>query len=82
MNAIVIENRVEVFPAVLQELIVYIAQEGVTTTDLFRRPGNPSDIKTIMKFMAEGRQVGLPNYNFYTLASVVKASTIQIFKSS
>ena len=25
--------------------------------------------------MAEGRQVGLPNYNFYTLASVVKAST-------
>ena len=54
---------------------MYIAQEGVTTTDLFRRPGNPSDIRTIMKFLAEGREVSLPEYNFYTLASVVKVGT-------
>ena len=55
-----------------QDMLVYIAQEGVTTTDLFRRPGNPTDLRTIVKRMSEGREVQLTSYNFYTLASVIK----------
>ena len=51
---------------------MYIAQEGVATADLFRRPGNDNDARIIMKKLAEGREIILPNYNFYTLASVVK----------
>ena len=53
-------------------MLVYIAKEGVTTTDLFRRPGNPNDSKLIMKRLAEGKEVVFTNYNFYTLASVLK----------
>jgi len=55
---------------------VYLAREGVTTTDLFRRPGNATDLKIIMKRLSEGRQILLNNYNFYTLASVVKVRHI------
>ncbi len=53
-------------------MLVYIAQEGVATTDLFRRPGNPNDAKVIMKKLTEGKEVTFTNYNFYTLASIVK----------
>lgn len=53
-------------------MLVHIAQEGVTTTDLFRRPGNPTDLKYIMKRLTEGREIQFSNYNFYTLASVIK----------
>ena len=56
---------------------MYIAQEGVTTTDLFRRPGNPTDAKIIMKRMQEGKEVAFQNYNFYTLATVVKVFFVQ-----
>ena len=55
-------------------MLVYIAQEGVKTTDLFRRPGNSSDTKVIIKKLADGKQVTLESYNFYTLASVIKVS--------
>ena len=55
-----------------QDMLVYIAKEGVTTTDLFRRPGNPTDAKIIIKRLSEGKEVYFGNYNFYTLASVVK----------
>ena len=62
---------------------MYIAKEGVTTTDLFRRPGNPTDAKVIIKKLSEGREVVFGNYNFYTLASVVKVNRdVWIFLSS
>ena len=51
---------------------MYIAQEGVTTTDLFRRNGNPTDLKIIIKRLSEGKPIEFTNYNFYTLASVIK----------
>ena len=54
--------------------MVYIAQEGVTTMDLFRRNGNPTDLRMIIKRMSEGKDVVYSNYNFYTLASVMKVS--------
>ncbi len=53
---------------------MYIAQEGVTTTDLFRRPGNPSDAKVIIKKLTDGKEVTFTNYNFYTLATVIKVT--------
>lgn len=65
-------------PDPLVEILVYLAREGVTTTDLFRRPGNATDLKIIMKRLSEGRQILLNNYNFYTLASVVKKFLLKI----
>ena len=55
-------------------MLVYIAQEGVATTDLFRRPGNLNDQRAIRKKMADGKEVILTDYNFFTLASVIKVS--------
>lgn len=60
------------------ELLVYIAKEGVTTTDLFRRPGNPNDTRRIVKRLQEGKPVIFANYNFYTLASVVKKFILKL----
>jgi len=65
-------------PIPLVDLLIYIAQEGVTTTDLFRRPGNTNDAKMIMKSLAEGKRINLTNYNFYTLATVVKKFLLKI----
>lgn len=68
------EIRVNIIFLVVQDMLVYIAKEGVATADVFRRPGNPNDIRRIVKRLSEGRQVIYPNYSFYTLASVVKVS--------
>ena len=51
---------------------MYIAREGVATSDLFRRPGSHTDLKLIVRRLAEGSPVQLSDYNFYTLASVIK----------
>ncbi|XP_076466313.1 uncharacterized protein LOC143297743 isoform X2 [Babylonia areolata] len=59
-------------PEPLVDILVYIAKEGVATADVFRRPGNPNDIRRIVKRLSEGKQVIYTNYSFYTLASVVK----------
>lgn len=40
--------------------------------DLFRRPGSQADLKVIMKKLSEGQEIALNDYNFYTLASVIK----------
>lgn len=53
-------------------MIVHIAQEGIGTVDLFRRPGNPTDIRHIINRLSKGKQVIYMNYSFYTLASVIK----------
>ena len=55
-----------------QDMIVYIARDGVATSDLFRRPGSHTDLKVIVRRLAEGYPVQFSDYNFYTLASVVK----------
>jgi len=49
-------------------------QEGVTVPDIFRRPGNTSEQKKLIKRMSEGKTVIFSRYNFYTLASVLKVS--------
>jgi hypothetical protein len=59
--------------------MVYIAQEGVTTTDLFRRNGNPTDLRMIIKRLSEGKEIDYTNYNFYTLASVIKVRFFSLF---
>ena len=53
---------------------MYVAKEGVNTVDIFRRPGNPSDIRRVVKRLSEGKPVIFSNYSFYTLASVIKVS--------
>lgn len=64
---------------VFQDVIVYIAREGVATSDLFRRPGSHTDLKLIVRRLAEGSPVQLSDYNFYTLASVIKVKCIFYF---
>ncbi|GFR59839.1 rho GTPase-activating protein 20 [Elysia marginata] len=65
-------------PGPLVDILVYIAQEGVGTADVFRRPGNPNDTRRIVKRLTEGKQVIYANYSFYTLASVVKKFLLKI----
>lgn len=65
-------------PTPLRDLLVYIAREGVAVTDLFRRPGNPGDMKLIMKRLGEGRVIQWTDYNFYTLANVSKKFLLAI----
>ncbi|XP_074660594.1 uncharacterized protein LOC141913052 [Tubulanus polymorphus] len=65
-------------PMPLKELLVIIARDGMSTNDLFRRPGNPTDMKKIMKKMEEGKPIIWTEYNFYTLANVVKKFLLRI----
>lgn len=51
-----------------------MSEEGVTVPDIFRRPGNTSEQKKLIKKLAEGRSVNFSDYNFYTLASVIKVT--------
>lgn len=65
-------------PIPMVELLVYVAKEGVNTVDIFRRPGNPSDIRRVVKRLSEGKPVIFSNYSFYTLASVIKRFLISL----
>ncbi|KAK3593827.1 hypothetical protein CHS0354_011428 [Potamilus streckersoni] len=65
-------------PDPLMDLLVYMAREGINTVDLFRRPGNPSDTRRVVKRLSEGKPVIFSNYSFYTLASVVKKFLLTI----
>ncbi|GAB1598251.1 uncharacterized protein LOC115216434 isoform X2 [Argonauta hians] len=76
--AISVALKANYIPRPFVDLLVYIAKEGVTTTDLFRRPGNPIAIRRIVKRLEEGKPVIFTNYNFYTLASVVKKFLLKL----
>ncbi|XP_064629831.1 uncharacterized protein LOC135488843 isoform X2 [Lineus longissimus] len=67
-----------ILPQPLKELLVIIARDGMSTNDLFRRPGNPQDMKKILKRMEEGKPIMWHEYNFYTLANVVKRFLLRI----
>jgi hypothetical protein len=54
---------------------VHIAQEGVTSVGLFRRPGNVLEQKTIVKRLMEGKPVNYSNHSHYTLTGVIKVVT-------
>ncbi|ESO87292.1 hypothetical protein LOTGIDRAFT_77392, partial [Lottia gigantea] len=60
------------------EILVYIARDGCTTVDLFRRPGNPKDTRIIVQRLSEGKPVVYSDYSFYTLASVVKKFLLRL----
>ncbi|VDL19843.1 unnamed protein product [Hymenolepis diminuta] len=62
----------------LKSLLVYIAREGVTVTDLFRRPGNIQSIKRIISDLEAGVPVNWMDYNFYTLANLAKRFLLNI----
>ncbi|KAF6778242.1 hypothetical protein AHF37_01711 [Paragonimus kellicotti] len=65
-------------PSQLRDLLVYIARDGVAVTDLFRRPGNPQDMKKIIAELEAGRMVNWREYNFYTLANIAKRYLLHI----
>lgn len=46
--------------------------EGVDIPDVFRRPGNTTEQKKLIKKLTDGKLVKFSDYNFYTLASVIK----------
>ncbi|CAH8872459.1 unnamed protein product [Trichobilharzia szidati] len=65
-------------PSQIRDLLVYIAREGVAVTDLFRRPGNPQDMKKIIADLEAGRPIKWTDYNFYTLANIAKRYLLHI----
>lgn len=65
-------------PHQLVDILVHIGREGIGTNDLFRRPGSQADLKVIMKRLSEGQEISLADYNFYTLASVIKKFLLRI----
>ncbi|KAG5443189.1 hypothetical protein CSKR_202751 [Clonorchis sinensis] len=65
-------------PSQLRNLLVYIARDGVAVTDLFRRPGNPQDMKKIIADLESGRPINWTDYNFYTLANIAKRYLLHI----
>ncbi|KAA3673088.1 Rho GTPase-activating protein 20, partial [Paragonimus westermani] len=65
-------------PSQLRDLLVYIARDGVAVTDLFRRPGNPQDMKKIIAELEAGHMVNWREYNFYTLANIAKRYLLHI----
>lgn len=65
-------------PAPLRDLLVHVARDAVATTDLFRRPGNPTDMKRIIRCLAEGHPVDWGRYNHWTAANVAKKFLLAI----
>ncbi|CAL8076107.1 unnamed protein product [Calicophoron daubneyi] len=53
-------------------LFVYLAQQGVHVNDLFRRPGNISQMKCILQSFTNGEPIDWTKYNVYTVANVAK----------
>ena len=60
----------------------YIAQRGVATPEVFRKPGNKNEIKRIEKLLNEGKAICIEDYNFFTLASFIKVLLNLTFYSS
>ena len=58
-----------------QALLMHIAHDGVTTTDLFRRNGSSTDVRFIIAQLSAGCIVDFTSYTFYTLATVVKVES-------
>ena len=61
-----------------QELLVYIAREGVSVVNLFRRPGNPKEINAVIEALQRGRPFAVSDYSFYALANVVKVRPVPL----
>ncbi|CAH8637070.1 unnamed protein product [Dicrocoelium dendriticum] len=64
-------------PSVLA-LFVYLAQQGVHVSDLFRRPGNISQMKQILECFTAGQPIDWSSYNVYTVANVAKKLLLAI----
>ena len=65
-------------PKPLFDLLVYLAQEGIKTNDLFRRPGNSNQMKKIIEMLSNGMGIEWSDYNLYTVANVVKKYFISL----
>ncbi|PAA80726.1 hypothetical protein BOX15_Mlig013813g2 [Macrostomum lignano] len=65
-------------PTPLCDLLVHVARDGVAVNDLFRRPGNPGDMKRIIRCLGEGRPIDWRDYNYWTAANVAKKFLLAI----
>ena len=68
-------NQIILIDVFLKEILCHIAQNGVATPEVFRKPGNTNEIKRIEKLLNEGKKLCIENYNFFTLASFIKVCT-------
>ncbi|VDK81570.1 unnamed protein product, partial [Dibothriocephalus latus] len=59
-------------------LFAFLARQGVHVTDLFRRPGNITQMKTISSQLAVGEPVDWSSYNVYTVANVAKRFLLSV----
>ncbi|KAF7261771.1 hypothetical protein EG68_02379 [Paragonimus skrjabini miyazakii] len=65
-------------PQPILDLFVYLARQGVHSSDLFRRPGNINQMKQILHRFGTGDTVDWDEYNVYTVANVAKKLLLSI----
>uniref|UniRef100_A0A1I8GL82 Rho-GAP domain-containing protein n=1 Tax=Macrostomum lignano TaxID=282301 RepID=A0A1I8GL82_9PLAT len=69
-------NNIRCLPEPLRQLLVRLARDFASVPDLFRRPGNPGDVKRIIHCMTRGVCVDLEGdccgVSHFTLANVAK----------
>ncbi|KAF8562223.1 hypothetical protein P879_07972 [Paragonimus westermani] len=65
-------------PQPILNLFVYLARQGVHSSDLFRRPGNINQMKQILHRFGTGDAVDWDEYNVYTVANVAKKLLLSI----
>ncbi|EUB58728.1 hypothetical protein EGR_06399 [Echinococcus granulosus] len=59
-------------------LFAFLARQGIHISDLFRRPGNISQMKVISSSLAKGEVVDWSAYNVYTVANVAKRFLLSV----
>lgn len=70
--------RHSAIPEPIFSLFLYLAREGIHINDLFRRPGNISQMRGINASLAAGKPVDWSQYNIYTVANVAKKFLISL----
>ncbi|GAA51492.1 hypothetical protein CLF_106248 [Clonorchis sinensis] len=65
-------------PQPVFSLFVYLAQQGGHVNDMFRRPGNITQMKQILHEFTSGNPVDWSEYNVYTVANVAKKLLLSI----
>lgn len=65
-------------PQPVFSLFVYLAQQGGHVNDMFRRPGNITQMRQILQEFTSGNPVNWSDYNVYTVANVAKKLLLSI----
>ncbi|CDS43673.1 RhoGAP [Echinococcus multilocularis] len=73
-----VRQRKTSIPEPVFTLFAFLARQGIHISDLFRRPGNISQMKVISSSLAKGVVVDWSAYNVYTVANVAKRFLLSV----